>query len=342
MENLQKLLSLYQKKPEYFTLLKACCEAHRREEQEAIKRASKYAYADTSWLGFEHTDIRLDNDDFKLAMSVPRKLNILANLGFLEVSFKSNNSTNYKVRYIGAMERMLAKIEKFELEPTLDKEVEAPDDLFCTIAGYDDIKTLLKRAIKTERFHVLFCGSPASAKTLFLLELARLPNSFYCLGTATSKAGLCQILFEQRPKLLLCDELDKFEPRDIAILLSLAETGIVRETKVGRQREIKLSTNVFAAANRVHAIAKEMLSRFRILFLPEYTQKQFIEAAAKVLTQREHVMPSLASYIAERTWEVTRDIREAVRIAKVCRTQHQVDLDIQLLQKYQGQPWQRA
>ena len=340
MSTQEKLLKLYSEKPDYITILKSCCEAHRRVEQEAMERAKKYGYGDTSWLGFEHTDVK--TDDFKLAMAVPRRLNILANMGFLEVSFKSNTSTNYKVIDIGEVEKALARIEELQLQPTFEEEMQMPDDLFSTIAGYEDIKALLKQALKVERFHVLLVGSPASAKSLCLLELARLPGTFYLLGSSTTKAGLNQVLFEQRPKILLADEIDKFANKDLGVLLSLAETGIVRETKFGRQRELKLNTNIFAAANRVHAMPKELLSRFRTLFLPEYTREEFIGATELVLTQREHVTTDLASYIAERTWDVTRNIREAVRIARICHTRRQVDLDIELLQKYRGQPWQRT
>ena len=119
-----------------------------------------------------------------------------------------------------------------------------------------------------------------------------------------------------------------------AILLSLAETGIVRETKVSKQREIRLNTNIFAAANSAKAMPKELLSRFRVLHLPQYTKEEFIYASTKVLVEREQVEPDLASYIAERAWGVSRDIREAVRIGKICRNRNEVDEDIRLIDKY--------
>lgn len=165
-------------------------------------------------------------------------------------------------------------------------------------------------------------------------QLARLPGSFYCLGSATTKAGIAEILYEQRPRILLADEIDKFENKDIAILLSLAETGIVRETKVSKQREVRLNTNIFAAANSTKMMPKELLSRFRVLYLPQYTKEEFIDASTKVLVEREKVAPDLASYIAERAWEVSRDVRETVRIGKICRNRDQVDEDIRLIRKY--------
>ena len=108
----------------------------------------------------------------------------------------------------------------------------------------------------------------------------------------------------------------------------------MRETKVSKHREVRLNTNIFAAANSTKGMPKELLSRFRVLYLPQYTKEEFIDASTKVLVEREEVAPDLASYIAERTWEVSRDVREAVRIGKICRNRDQVDEDIRLMAKY--------
>ncbi|MBM3117996.1 MAG: hypothetical protein FJ006_00330 [Chloroflexi bacterium] len=79
---------------------------------------------------------------------------------------------------------------------------------------------------------------------------------------------------------------------------------------------------------------KELLSRFRVLYLPEYTKEEFIHASTKVLVERENVASDLAAYIAEQTWEVSRDVREAVRIGKICRSRDEVDEDIRLIRRY--------
>jgi Holliday junction DNA helicase RuvB len=273
----------------------------------------------------------------KVGIAAP-KIMPLVNAGLLGIVFSSRSSTHYALVGREVIKKVLGELERLRegASPvaTLDKEIEIPDDLFSTVSGYQEIKAFLKKVLKAERFHVLLVGPPASAKTVFLLELARLPGSFYCLGSATTKAGIAEILYEQRPRMLLADEIDKFETKDIAILLSLAETGIVRETKVSKQREIRLSTNIFAAANSAKAMPKELLSRFRVLSLPQYTQEEFIHASTKVLVERERVEPDLASYIAERSWEVSRDVREAVRIGKICQNRNEVDEDIRLIQKY--------
>ena len=60
----------------------------------------------------------------------------------------------------------------------------------------------------------------------------------------------------------------------------------MRETKVSKQREIRLSTNIFAAANSAKGMPKELLSRFRVLHLPQYTKEEFIHASTKVLVAK--------------------------------------------------------
>lgn len=53
-----------------------------------------------------------------------------------------------------------------------------------------------------------------------------------------------------------------------------------------------------------------------------------------MLAEREKVDPALASYISEKAWEVSRDVREAVRIGKICRSREEVEQDVRLIRKY--------
>jgi len=327
-----KVAKLYREKPEYIPVLKACCEAHRRVKREFESLEGK-KLRDDKWPGFEHSEVHLDTDDFNTAMKLPRMLSDLSKMGILSAE-GSRRRTDYKVNKVGEVEKALAEIEEFEekseeeaLTPPSVEEI--PDDLFATIAGYDDVKGLFRRALRTTRFHIALIGPPASAKTLFLLELARLPGSFYCLGSSTSKAGLAEALQTQKPKFLMVDEIDKIANMDLAVLLSLMETGIVRETKVSKMRDTVLNTSVFAAANTDAGLASELKSRFRILYLPPYGEREFKDAVVKVLGGGD-----LAEYIAERSWEVSRDVREAIRMGRICYSREEVDEDIRLMKKY--------
>ena len=50
------------------------------------------------------------------------------------------------------------------------------------------------------------------------------------------------------------------------------------------------SAKVFASANELKRISKPLQSRFRKIFLPRYSQEQFIEVSVKVLKHLSTVL----------------------------------------------------
>ncbi|MEM2582242.1 MAG: hypothetical protein QXD09_05505 [Candidatus Caldarchaeum sp.] len=80
-------------------------------------------------------------------------------------------------------------------------------DIFRDIVGHDDVKRLLLKALKSYGdglpVHFLLCGEPSSAKTMFLLALRRLKDSYYLLGSRASRSGLTSILIERKGLRLL-------------------------------------------------------------------------------------------------------------------------------------------
>jgi replication-associated recombination protein RarA len=122
----------------------------------------------------------------------------------------------------------------------------------------------------------------------------------------------------------------------MSILLSLMETGIVTELKAFRTDTIQLKTWVFGAANDISKMPKELLSRFVVFQLPNYSRQEFIDVVVKVLTEKEKVTAKIARYIAEALSERTRDVRHAVKIARVCKKEREVDEAIKLLERYKG------
>ncbi|MDP2952098.1 MAG: hypothetical protein Q8O76_02115 [Chloroflexota bacterium] len=193
----------------------------------------------------------------------------------------------------------------------------------------------MRGALRAERpVHVLFTGVPSSAKTMFLLELARL-GAPYILGSQATKAGIAEVLFDLEPQLLLVDEIDRIGTKDIAILLSLMQPGIVSETKAGRCREVRLQTRVFAASNTTK-MPRELLSRFMVLFFKPYSREEFLEVTTHLLLRTEKVEPEIASYVAHKAWEVrgVPDPREAVRIGRLAKSRAAVDRVCEVLLKY--------
>ena len=88
-----------------------------------------------------------------------------------------------------------------------EEEIEIPEDLFSVIVGYEDLKEMFLRSLTSSKpTHILLWGSPSSAKTLFLQELARLKRSRYALGGSSTKAGIARFLIDYKPLFLLLDE----------------------------------------------------------------------------------------------------------------------------------------
>jgi holliday junction DNA helicase RuvB len=145
------------------------------------------------------------------------------------------------------------------------------DSLFEDIVGYDHIKKLFRMALDSDSaIHILLVGPPASAKTMFLTSLMRqLKNSYFADGTNSTKAGMIDYLFENRPRYLLLDEIDKTAPKDQAFLLNLMETGIVCETKYGKTRSAQVKTSVFATSNDARKLSRPLQSRFFIVELDQ-------------------------------------------------------------------------
>lgn len=216
-------------------------------------------------------------------------------------------------------------------------------DIFKDIIGHDDVKSLLLKALKSYGdglpVHFLLVGEPSSAKTMFLLALRRLKDSYYLLGSRASRSGLTSILIEKKPKVLLIDELDKMHPDNMAVLLSLMETGLVVEALHRRFRTEKLETIVVAAANDLSLIPKELLSRFIVLKFKPYSFREFCEVVVRTLTRREKVKRKLAKKIAVLVWSKlqSKDVRDALKLGRLIRrrqTEKQLMEVVKAISKY--------
>ena len=263
----------------------------------------------------------------------PATLTRLKVEGLVDDGYESNSYHGYKLS--NKARELLSVIPTAETTiATTSASLEVPEDLFQVIEGYDDIKGLVRQVLDSEKpVHLLFTGTPGSAKTMFLLELSRLGAS-YVLGSQASKAGMIDLLFEAEPRILLVDEIDRIGSKDIAILLSLMETGMVVETKHGKTRRMTLATKVFAASNTLK-MPRELLSRFMALRFRPYQREQFLQVAAGLLRKREGVEESLAAYIAGRLWAMgCADPRQAVRVARLARSQAEVDRVIEIIGRY--------
>jgi Holliday junction DNA helicase RuvB len=207
---------------------------------------------------------------------------------------------------------------------------------FEEIVGHDDIKKIFAKAILSKRpVHLLLVGSPGSGKTMFLTEIMRHhKESYFVVGSNTTKAGLVNQLFERRPKILLIDELEKMSVTDQTSLLHLMETGIISETKINKIRQMELTSWVFASANSSHRIIEPLLSRFVVLEIPEYTFDEFSEIAVTRL-RKEQVKESIAKVIAQKVWNElgSKDIRDVIKVARLASSIEEIPFVVRILNK---------
>jgi len=262
-----------------------------------------------TYLGFEW---------FQVHTPMPT-LHKMVNERVLDITLSTRSGTHFRVRSPELVMEVIKALE--EPSPELLPSV-MPNNLFDIIVGHDNIKTIVRYAIDAEKpVHLLFSGPPASAKTLFLMELSRLPDAYYCLAQTTTQAGLANLLFVYQPDFLLIDEIERLSGEHVGVLNSLMATGIISESKYGKTRYMELTTKVFAAGIKVNLLPKDLMSRFTRLKFDAYIEAEFIKVATKVLTSLENSSEELAVEIAKAVWsqhQESSDIRQTVQVARLC------------------------
>jgi Holliday junction DNA helicase RuvB len=211
------------------------------------------------------------------------------------------------------------------------------EKFFANVVGYPEIKKLLlKSSVAREPVNILLTGPPSSSKTVFILDMLQgLDNTYFVDAVGASGAGMADHLFNSNTKYLLIDEIDKMKKNDQATLLNVMETGILSETKLkGKTRQKKMKLWVFATSNDSERLSSPLRSRFMELHLDEYTYEEFTEIVKRLAKKRYKLDVLIAEKIAYAVWNRmhSRDIRDAMNIAKLTRTSTDVDwlVDVQL------------
>jgi Holliday junction DNA helicase RuvB len=212
------------------------------------------------------------------------------------------------------------------------------DDFFDYIIGYPDVKKFLRMSINTEEpVHILLIGPPASAKTMFIKSMMmKLDNSYFTDGGNTTKAGMLDYVFENKPKYLLIDEIDKMSTKDQTFLLNLMETGIVSETKHAKTRTEVLKTWVIASSNDISNIIYPLKSRFFIIELEPYSYEQFCQITKRILIKQHNVNKEIAKNTAHLVWNKleSRNIRDCVKIGRMAKSVEDINFIVDTLRRY--------
>ncbi|AII60860.1 ATP-binding protein [Dehalococcoides mccartyi] len=262
----------------------------------------------------------------------PATLSRLFKDGYLDNVFRSNSFTGYKLTE-KAKAILLANQQEASTESHSESPLNPGDDLFTDIIGHEDVKVLLKAILLSEKpVHVMLTGPPALAKTLFLWDIEQTfgEQAIWLVGSATSKAGLWDLVAEREPKILLIDEMDKMNAVDMAALLTMMEGGRLVRAKRGRELDINNPLKVIAASNRLEKLSPELRSRFAIRKLNPYSRSEFLTVVKGVLVRKEGLSNDLAEEIARKLDGRSQDVRDATRIARLA-PQVGVDKAISLL-----------
>jgi Holliday junction DNA helicase RuvB len=261
-------------------------------------------------LGWTWSDVRVP----------PATLNNLLLKGLVEEKYHSNNSRGLLLTEMGREQASMLMEPTKAYEKPQDVILTLPDEMFEDIIDHDDIKELLTAVLLAEKpVHVLLAGPPALAKSLFLWDMERAcgEQAIWLVGSATSKAGLWDLVAEREPRILLVDELDKMSAADTAALLSLMEGGRLVRAKKGRTLDVTVPITVVAATNQVAKLSPELKSRFSVRKLQPYDAVGYRTVVKGVLVRREGATPELAEEIAQKLEGKSQDVRDAVRVARL-------------------------
>ena len=208
--------------------------------------------------------------------------------------------------------------------------------VFEGIEDYEKVKRTIIMALRARApVHVLLIGPPGVGKSLFLDSVREhLENNNECVGHVeggkglTTSVGLVEVVLQfppDTPCLLTIDELDKLPNQEMAALYRLMTTGEIVLAKHKRIIREKRLVWVLAASNREKVLPDPIKSRFLIVRFRALTEEEYKSIVPGILVKREGVEPELARYIAERLAPITRDPRDAIKIARMAWTKDDVD-----------------
>jgi len=117
-------------------------------------------------------------------------------------------------------------------------------------------------------------------------------------------------------------------------LLSMMERGEFTTTKVRNTKRVKANMVIFATSNSTERLSKQLLSRFTVFEIHEYTSE--FEAISLRIVKK--LPQNTTIQIASSVWKTgSKDIRDVLKIAKLCNpadTEEHINRLISIHQKY--------
>lgn len=297
-------------KPKYIESLKKVVDyaQHNKEPDRYLIKDKRYDHV------FTHSDIAISG----------QRLYQLEVKGILERVMDTNSTTAYSVVDVDAVAQALDEVDiSTDGTERVMHEFPAKDDLdgiFDDVVGYPRIKELFKRAMTTDTINnIVLVGPPGSAKSVFLMCIRELQGAEYVVASDATGAGFLDVMFSKKPRYVLLDELDDMDGNQQDSLSSYMETGIVKETKYGKTRQMKTNAKTFAAANEADDIECHILDRMVDLHFEPYTLDEFKAVCEHVVPRKTDTTTEEATQIAQALWKMRdcADVRKAIDVAEL-------------------------
>ena len=287
------------------------------EEPDNQDRMEEYDH-----IGFEANDVQAGGWEFKKLMQ----------MGIIEQTYKSNNSSNYRVTDLETAKQIVDGSRESQKAPatTVEPDDIDPSELFVDVVGRDKAKKWLRRTIdRGEQVHHLLHGPPGSGKSMITDDISRLPNAERVVlsGDSTTAVGIRDTLREN-PAYLVVEEIEKGSKADREALMTACGEGYVKVTKSGVDERIELDTIVVATSNDLGSITPDSLvDRFMKWEFEQYDESEFIDVCTEVLPRDYSVSEDLARYIATQVYHElnSTQVRDTTRIAKLADDRAEVE-----------------
>jgi ATP-dependent Lon protease len=169
-----------------------------------------------------------------------------------------------------------------------------------------------------------------------IMKSCKSKNCVYFDATNTTNRVL-QVLEEERPQIVLLDELDKMSRQFSEKLLNFLESGKVKLDQKNCQMDFELKgCKIFGTANNIKRLSPPLQSRFRRLHLPSYTKEQFINVAVKVCPK---LPKDITMMIGQEVFMVGGNIRDVISISRLLKKDdgpNEILAIMATLDKYRG------
>jgi ATP-dependent Lon protease len=214
------------------------------------------------------------------------------------------------------------------LEQTLNEE----------IVGYPEIKNVILKIIdaginkpELKKVDLLLAGEKATGKTAIFDAMIKGIGEQYCIkydASMSTRVGLLDHLYSFKDRLseikyIVFDELDKMTKLNQYGVLNCLESGIMSETKFRRHREVDVrGSTFFGTANEIKLVYPPLASRFMVLKMNRYNDRQFNTIALRKLSKMN--VPDVLARDILMTINIElpdKTIRDVVRLGTLANNQ---------------------